>query len=308
MERAISEMEKIRKAEEIYSRRKNGTVLSSNKEEKIKNKSLYRILFQFLLLFNIAVVIVAVQNKNYIFTEEFLKQANKYNIDIKSKVNEFVTYLNGNELLTNSTNEVNSEKENNSDNNQVESEENSSEQIINQEEIKAENNNIGMIDNIQENINQNNNVREQKNDIVSSLSQMDIDINEIKSKYSLIKPVSGTKTSGFGTRESSEIVTSYHTGVDIANVKGTIIKSAIDGKVTQVSEEGDYGKHLRISVDNLVTLYAHCDKIYVKEGDEIRQGQDIAEVGSTGNSTGNHLHFEIRYENRYIDPEKLIEI
>lgn len=301
MERAISEMEKIRKAEEIYSRRKNGNSLAYNKEEKNKNKSLYRILFQFLLLFNIAVVIVAIQNKNYIFTEEFLKQADKYNIDIKSKVNEFVTYLNGNNLLTNSNNEVNNDK----NNSQIENESSSSEEIINQEEI---NNGVSLPDDIQENVNQDSDTSNQKNDAVSSLSQMDIDINEIKSKYSFIIPVSGTKTSSFGTREANEIVTSYHTGVDIANVKGTIIKSAIDGKVTQVSEEGDYGKHLRISIDNLVTLYAHCDKIYVKEGDEIKQGQDIAEIGSTGNSTGNHLHFEIRYENRYIDPEKLIEI
>lgn len=302
MERAISEMEKIRRAEEIYSRRRNGeTSISLNREEKNKNKSLYRILFQFLLLFNIAVVIVAVQNKNYIFTEDFLKQADKYNINLKTKVNEFVTYINGKDLLIKSTDETNTTNQINSqttENNIQNSEQNS----INSE---VTNNSVGKSENVQVD-NEENNVQENK--IVSSLSQMDIDVNTIKSKYSLICPVSGTKTSGFGTREANEIVTSYHTGVDIANSKGTIIKSAISGKVTQVSSEGDYGKHLRITVDNLVTLYAHCDKIYVKEGDEVIQGQDIAEMGSTGNSTGNHLHFEVRYENRYVNPEKLIEI
>lgn len=293
MERAISEMEKIRKAEEIYSRRKNGSALSSNKNEKTKNKSLYRILFQFLLLFNIAVIIVAIQNKDYIFTEDFLKQADKYNIDIKSKVNNFVTYLNENDFLIKSSNEINNLKDNEELKNITENQIQEFDNTINN--TTTNNNSISFIEN-------------NKEDLVSSLSQMDIDINSVKSKYSLICPVSGTKTSGFGNREANEIVTSYHTGVDIANVKGTVIKSAISGVVTQVSSEGDYGKHLRISVDELVTLYAHCNKIYVKEGDKIEQGQDIAEIGSTGNSTGNHLHFEIRYENRYIDPEKLIEI
>lgn len=293
MERAISEMEKIRKAEEIYSRRRNGSTLSSNKNEKTKNKSLYRILFQFLLLFNIAVIIVAIQNKDYIFTEDFLKQADKYNIDIKSKVNNFVTYLNENDFLIKSSNEINNVKDNEEVKNIIENQIQEFDNTTNN--TTTNNNSISLIEN-------------SKEDVVSSLSQMDIDINSVKSKYSLICPVYGTKTSGFGTREANEIVTSYHTGVDIANVKGTVIKSAISGVVTQVSSEGDYGKHLRISVDELVTLYAHCNKIYVKEGDKIEQGQDIAEIGSTGNSTGNHLHFEIRYENRYIDPEKLIEI
>ena len=298
MERAISEMEKIRRAEEIYSRRKNGTT-SLGKDEKIKNKSIYRILFQVLLLFNIAVIIVAVQNKNYIFTEDFLKQADKYNINIKSKFQEFFTYINSNELLTKDV-ENNDIKEDESQiNNQNSLNDKTNESINDSDKNNDEVMNLSNNEKTDEN---------QESKIVSSLSQMDIDVNTIKSKYSLICPVSGTKTSSFGTREANEIVTSYHTGVDIANNKGTVIKSAITGKVTQVSSEGDYGKHLRIVVDDLITLYAHCDKIYVKEGDEVIQGQDIAEIGSTGNSTGNHLHFEVRYENRYIDPEKLIEI
>ena len=56
-----------------------------------------------------------------------------------------------------------------------------------------------------------------------------------------------------------------------------------------------------------MTLYAHCKAIYVKEGDNIKQGQKIAEVGATGNVTGPHLHFEIRKDNRYVDPDLLIE-
>ena len=56
-----------------------------------------------------------------------------------------------------------------------------------------------------------------------------------------------------------------------------------------------------------MTVYAHCKTIYVEKGDAIKQGQSIGEVGSTGNSTGPHLHFEIRKENRYVDPDLILE-
>ena len=67
------------------------------------------------------------------------------------------------------------------------------------------------------------------------------------------------------------------------------------------------GNHIKILNNDVMTLYAHCKTIYVKEGDIIKQGQAIAEVGATGNVTGPHLHFEIRKDNRYVDPDLLIE-
>ena len=98
-----------------------------------------------------------------------------------------------------------------------------------------------------------------------------------------------------------------YTGIDISAEKGTTIKSAISGTVMQVSNEGDYGNHLKICKDNIITLYAHCDSIFVTEGQEIMQGQEIASVGSTGNSTGPHLHFEIRLDDVPIDPAEIID-
>ena len=66
------------------------------------------------------------------------------------------------------------------------------------------------------------------------------------------------------------------------------------------------GNHLKITNKDVTIIYAHCNKLYVKQGDSIKQGQEIAEVGSTGNSTGPHLHFEIRKGDRLVDPQKII--
>ena len=81
----------------------------------------------------------------------------------------------------------------------------------------------------------------------------------------------------------------------------------MDGTVTVSSSEGEYGKHIDIENGEILTRYAHCSKLLVKEGQKVKQGDKIAEVGSTGNSTGPHLHFEIRRENRTINPEKIIK-
>ena len=74
------------------------------------------------------------------------------------------------------------------------------------------------------------------------------------------------------------------------------------------SEEGDYGKHLKIQIGNVSIIYAHCNQLYVNQGEKVVQGQEIAEVGSTGNSTGPHLHFEIRYQERTVDPQKILDL
>ena len=67
------------------------------------------------------------------------------------------------------------------------------------------------------------------------------------------------------------------------------------------------GNHIKITNGDVTTLYAHCKTIYVKEGDIIIQGQNLGEVGSTGNSTGPHLHFEIRRNNEYVDPDLILD-
>ena len=142
-----------------------------------------------------------------------------------------------------------------------------------------------------------------------NLSQEEQDILNVKNTTSFIKPVEGTISSIYGFRDTATgSVPKNHTGTDIASTTGTKIKSATNGQVVLVSEEGDYGKHLKIQIGEVSIIYAHCNNIYVKEGDQITQGQEIAEVGSTGNSTGPHLHFEIRISERTVDPQKILEL
>lgn len=120
-----------------------------------------------------------------------------------------------------------------------------------------------------------------------------------------VKPVSGTITSRFGERSS--IRSSAHTGLDIATKTGTPIKAVAEGIVTFAGTSGSYGKVIKISHGNGVeTWYAHCSKLYVKKGEQVSAGDIIAAVGSTGNSTGPHLHLEIRINGTAVNPQKYI--
>ena len=119
---------------------------------------------------------------------------------------------------------------------------------------------------------------------------------------SFIKPISGTITSRFGA--ISKIRTSAHKGLDIAAPKGTKIKAAAGGTVTHASTDKSLGKYVIISHGNgVVTCYAHCSALYVSVGQNVGQGDTIAAVGSTGNSTGNHLHLEIRKDGVALNPQ-----
>ena len=147
-------------------------------------------------------------------------------------------------------------------------------------------------------------------EIASAISIMDNDVNEILSKnISIILPVKGTITSRYGAREQIfENVNPYHTGIDIANKLNTEIVSATDGVITKTEKMNKYyGNNIEIEKDGVIFKYAHLNKINVKKGDSIKQGEVIGLMGSTGMSTGSHLHFEIKINNRTIDPEKIIK-
>ena len=119
------------------------------------------------------------------------------------------------------------------------------------------------------------------------------------------KPVTGSITSRYA--EVSRIRSGAHTGLDIATAKGTDIKVCSDGKVVFASNKGSYGNLVKVEHKNGVeTWYADCSKIYAKAGQEVKAGDIIAAVGSTGNSTGPHLHFEIRINGNPVNPQKYI--
>lgn len=118
-------------------------------------------------------------------------------------------------------------------------------------------------------------------------------------------PVKGKITSRFGSRSS--IRSGAHTGTDIACAKGTPIKVVATGTVTFAGKSGPYGNLIKISHGNGVeTWYAHCTKLYGTVGQEVNSGDVIATVGSTGNSTGDHLHLEIRVNGNTINPQKYL--
>ncbi len=152
----------------------------------------------------------------------------------------------------------------------------------------------------------NNEVVESKTD-GEKKSQAELDIEYIKANYNFKLPIKGTITSRYGEREETEVVSANHQGIDIGANEGTPIYAAMEGKVTVASEEGEYGKHIDITNGDVLTRYAHCSKLLVKEGQQVKQGDKIAEVGSTGNSTGPHLHFEIRRDNRIVNPDEIIK-
>ena len=95
-------------------------------------------------------------------------------------------------------------------------------------------------------------------------------------KIKFIVPVKGRISSTFGWRNpTTSTVPKYHTGLDIAANEGTVIKSATDGKVILASSEGDFGKHYKIQNGDVILVYAHCSKLYLKEGSTDKKGDKI---------------------------------
>lgn len=143
-------------------------------------------------------------------------------------------------------------------------------------------------------------------------------INQLVSKAGLIEsakfiwPMVGRISAPFGEkRTNSKGQIYYHTGIDIADnpANKTPILAASDGKVIYADNASDgYGN--KVIIDHgggLKTLYAHCSVLKVKTGDQVKQGQQIAIVGSTGHSTGPHLHFEVIKDGKVQNPLEYLQ-
>nr|WP_246593561.1 M23 family metallopeptidase [Evansella tamaricis] len=114
----------------------------------------------------------------------------------------------------------------------------------------------------------------------------------------------GRITSHFGNRaDPFTRATSFHSGIDIAAPLNTPIYATADGIIISVGWEGGYGRTIVIEHgDTYETLYAHLNEIYISVGDEVEKGDLIGGMGTTGRSTGVHLHYEIRRNGSLVDP------
>ena len=316
MERVLSQEERIRRAEEIYNRRKssNGIRVSTgvmNNSEKKKISLFKKMFMQLAICAVIYIIFYLIKNTNYIFSD-----------DVISKTKEFLSYdIN----FGNLQNTVSSFIEQNKDKfgflgildkNEEKQENYINDELSNEITNRTNGEDANLLNEVANSVGgiggaSNNEVVEEKAEVETEKkeekSQYEKDVEYIKEKYSFKIPVTGTVTSRYGQREETEVVSANHQGIDIGANEGTAIYAAMEGTVTVSSEEGEYGKHLDIENGDVLTRYAHCSKLLVKEGEKVKQEQKIAEVGSTGNSTGPHLHFEIRRDNRTINPESILK-
>lgn len=289
MERTMSVEEKIRRAEQIYERRKQGSdkqiaTVSVNNEKK-DIRLLKKMIVQILICISIYLIIYFINNSEYVFSKDFI-----------NKINEVLSYdVNFMDLYNTIKDQYNKIIVNNNEQEQPE-------QTKEQEENTTQDGIGGAVEDLQ-------NTSDVKEETTKELSQSEQDIINVKNTTTFIKPIEGIISSKYGQRDTATgRVPKNHTGTDIAANLGIKIKSATDGEVVLASEEGDYGKHLKIQIGEVSIIYAHCNNLYVKQGDKVTQGQEIAEVGSTGNSTGPHLHFEIRISERTVDPQSILEL
>ncbi len=313
MERTLSPEEKIKRAEEIYSRRRSGYKNRNIATVNVSNEKNYGLLKKMILQISICLVIYfifyLIQNSNYIFST-----------DIINKTKEILSYdINIEEIFTNIMNGINSFS------NDLVNDTNNTENTINEQE-NQDNNTIDMQNTVgvaqlasitKENITLAQTSNEKEQGIENSTEQVSneesknqenlTDAEYIKT-FNLIKPIEGIVSSEFGIRDDDNpIVSKNHMGIDIAANMGTEIKAAMEGEVTISSTVGSYGYHIQITNSDVINMYAHCSELLVNVGDNVTKGQVIAKVGSTGNSTNPHLHFEIKRGDNYINPRDILE-
>mgnify|MGYP004461472339 FL=1 len=287
LERTLSDEEKIRKAIEISQRRNNNrrasyqevSIPSSNSKKEYK--LFKRMIMQVMICALIYLIFYLITTTNYVFSEDVINKTNSIlNYDIEF----YNIYKQGINKIKGFVSEFNSKNGGNVEANEIKSEDNN--EIKESENAETKNNET----------------------LVSSISQMEKDAEDVKKICNFQKPISGKITSEFGEREViSSVMTADHKGIDIAANFGTDIQAAISGQVVEADSNSEYGKFIKIKNEDVLTVYAHCSKLKVKKGDSIEKGDVIAEVGSTGKSTGPHLHFEIRLSDRYINPRLVIQ-
>lgn len=180
-------------------------------------------------------------------------------------------------------------------------------------EIKKENNgnldlNIGIREYYTVNVDDAKKIEENTNVVVAKEQieeSIDKESRTVNGVYLATVPVQGVITSRFAAIEN--VRSGAHTGLDIGAASGTKILAVADGVVKYASPMGTYGNLVVISHGNgIETYYAHCSRILVSVGQQVSSGDNIALVGSTGNSTGPHLHLEVRINGSPVNPQRYL--
>jgi len=141
-------------------------------------------------------------------------------------------------------------------------------------------------------------------DRLSALESQFARRSAIVSSTPTVAPVRGLVNSGFGTREDPFTgQEAFHSGLDISTRRDEPVLATAEGVVIRSGWSGDYGKAVEIEhATGFTTLYGHLDAILVKEGQRVNRGERVGLVGSTGRSTGPHLHYEVRQGGRVVNP------
>lgn len=229
MERTLSPEERIRRAEEIYYKRKMQNTNSKSARVNVSNKKDFGMFKKMILQIAICIVIYSIyymiQNTNYIFSEDVIRKTNEilsYDINIKGLYEQTMQYLN---QFTSDVKDVIPRPEDENEANHNDNNENK-EDSNNEEESKTQEENIGGA-----------NVEEGKEQNVN-LSQMEQDAKYILENKSLVIPLKGTITSRYGPRNpETPTVPKNHTGIDIAVNEGTVFNASMEGIVQEVSSE-----------------------------------------------------------------------
>lgn len=329
VEKIISPEERIKRAEEIYYRRRQNSNVRMPSSQVTQSRErprleLYKkMALQILICILIYLIFSLIKDANYLFSEdimnktkEFLSQdinftaiseqvsqfwqenQDKFSILMQNENNENEEKQEENQEQQNAQNEEQNEQNANQENKNGNTETENKE-VINQAQTNNQVTGIGGAKTNEETV-------ATSSTSSSKKTQMELDAEYIKANFSLTLPAKAPITSRYGKREATKIISANHLGIDIGVVVGTSIVAAMDGKVSVVSTKGDYGTHVKIVNKDVTTIYAHCSKILVREGATVKKGQKIALSGNTGNTTGPHLHFEIRRDERTVDPELVL--
>ncbi len=176
------------------------------------------------------------------------------------------------------------------------------------DKLRAERDEKGLIQQMRTDIERLNSEATSREESLSELEKLLQTKKEILIHTPSIWPIQGWVTSGFGFRTNPFTgLTQMHEGIDISNRVGTLILAPADGMISDIGSDWAHGKILVVSHGfGMTTRYSHLNKVLVRVGQKVKRGDQIAEVGMSGKTTGPHLHYEVRLNGIPVNPMRYI--